>query len=301
MGFASVFRGDVRASPAETPQIAGQFDGDHILVPLLTSHAPVVTDQLRVAATLARRTDASLQVIKPITALDRATEEYRREVTDEDEQELVDWAVEQVSTSRGDDGFLSTPGLVRGIRRIIAADDVDTLVVPGTSSTGFLRRGITDRLAAHADCDVITVNGRAGYEEVASILLPIAGGPHSGLATDVAQRIAANCDAWIDILHVVDEEASDHQREIVDAYMEAAYRRIARPETTTTWVLEAADATDAIIDQSAYYGLTIIGAPTKGRLRQFVSGSTNRSIRQHAQSLILSARSNSTAHINDSK
>lgn len=300
MGFASILQGDVRASPEEIPQIPGQFDGDHVLVPLLTSDVPVVADQLRVAATLARMTDASLRIINPITALNRTPEEYRREITAEDEQELVDWAVDQVSTSRGDGGFLSTPGLVRHIRRTVAANDIDTLVVPGKSSTGLLRRGITERLATHANCDVITVNGQAGYDEMASILLPIAGGPHSGLAADVAQRIAATCDAWIDILHVVDEEASDHQREIVDAYLEAAYRRIARPETTTTWVLEAADATDAIIEQSAYYGLTVIGAPTKGRLRQFVSGSTNRSIRKNARSVILSARSNPEALIDES-
>lgn len=102
-------------------------------------------------------------------------------------------------------------------------------------------------------------------------------------------------------VHVVDEDASDHRREMVDAYLKAAYRRIARPETTTTWVLEAADATETIIEQSAYYGLTVIGAPTRSRLRRFVSGSTNRSIRNNARSVILSAQSNSASRFEDSE
>lgn len=301
MSFASFLLGDTKVTPEGTPRITGHLDGDQILVPLLTSEVPAVTDQLRVAATLARTTGASLRIINPITVPGQMPRKYRHEVTDDDEQELLDWAVKQVSmwTSQVDGGFLYTRGLVGGLLRTVTTNDIDTLVVPGKSSTAPLRQGISERLTTYADCDVITVNGEAGYDGVVSVLLPVAGGQHSGLATDVAQRIATDCDAWIDILHVVEGEPSDYQREAAEGYVEAASQRIGRPETTTTWILEAEDATDAIIEQSAYYELTVIGAPTKGRLRQFVSGSTNRSIRKHAQSVVLSARNSREPPTND--
>jgi nucleotide-binding universal stress UspA family protein len=123
-----------------------------------------------------------------------------------------------------------------------------------------------------------------------SILLPVAGGPHSGLATDVARQIAAECEAWVDVLHVVPETATARQRQRGRGYLETARQRLTRPEQTTTRLLEADDVADAIVEQSAYYELTVIGAPTTGRLRRFIFGSTNRRIRGSARSVVLSAR-----------
>lgn len=79
---------------------------------------------------------------------------------------------------------------------------------------------------------------------------------------------------------------------IARGYLETAQQRIARPEKTTTRLLEADDVADAIVEQSAYYELTVIGAPTTGRLRRLIFGSTNRSIRGSARSVVLSARAN---------
>lgn len=277
-----------------TPHVSGHLDGKHILVPLLTHPVPALTDQLRVAASLARTTGASLHVVDPFSTSDKPMKVYRNGLTADDERELLDWALPQGSPSASQPtaGFLSTHWLLNDIVHTVETNDIDTLVVPSESGTGFIRPDLADRLALRAECDVITVNGRRGYEHVPSILLAVAGGPHSGLATDLARQIAADCDAWVDVLHVVDEDAPVHGRREAETYVEDAFQRIARPETTTTWILEAADAATAIIEQSSYYGLTVVGAPTKGRLRRFISGSTNRSIRNNARSVVLSARKN---------
>lgn len=275
-----------------SPHISGEFDGGEILVPLLTPGIGTATDQLRVAGSFARTAGASLHVIDPVTATGRESTELRHEFATDDEQELLDWARAHLPQSGTDGGLRYTRNLVRGISRTAETNDIDTLVVPSGSQTGVLRREVTERLALRADCDVITVNGQPGYDHVPSILLPVAGGPHSGLATDVAQRIAADFDAWIDILHVVDEDAPDRVREQAQAHVGAAAERIARPESVSTWILEASDTAEAIIEQSTYYGLTVIGAPTKGRLRRFITGSTNRTIRNNAHSVVLSARKN---------
>ena len=280
--------------PGDAPYIVGSLDGDQILIPLLTSDVPALTDQLRVAASLARTTDASLHVVDPITAPYQMPMEQRQDVPVDDEKALLEWAIEQVSTasSQVESRFLHTHRIVDRILQNVAANDIDTLVVPSNAGPTQLRQSLAERLAIRAECDVIIVNGQRGYEQVPSILLAVAGGPHSGLAIDIAERIATDCDAWIDILHVVDEDASTHQRQQAEAYVEAAYQRITRPESTTTWILEAEDVAETIIEQSSYYRLTIIGAPTTGRLQQFIFGSTNQTIRNNAHSVILSARNN---------
>lgn len=296
MGFASAASvlTEVSGQRADAPHLTGRYVGDRILVPLLTPDVPALTDQLRVAAALSRASDATLHIVNPVTMPDQTPTEYGPELTDDEERRLLEWAIENASASasQAEVGFLYTRRLVNGILATINRNEIDSLVVPSESTTGVLRHGLTERLALRADCDVITVNGQAGYEQAPSVLLAVADGPHSGLATDIANRIAVDCNAWIDVLHVVDEDATDRRRQRAEAIVEAAYRRIDRPDSTTRWVLEAPDVAEAIIEQSAYYSLTVVGAPCKGRLRQFIGGSTNQTIRKDAQSVVLSARKN---------
>ena len=274
--------------------VAGGFDGTHILVPLLTREIPPVLDQLKTATTLARVRNASLTIINPVSVPDQTPKLSGHEVTDSDDRALLEWAFEQTDDAipHVDGDFLYTRDVVKGVLHAVRARDVDTLVVPSGARTGRLRKEATKRIAAHADADVMVVNGKAGFEAPPSILLPVAGGPHSGLAADVATTIATDCNAWIDILHVVEEDASPHTREQAEALVDDVSHRIARPESTTKWIYEATDTVEAIVEQSRYYGLTIIGAPTKGRLRQFIFGSTNTSVRKNAASVVLSVRNN---------
>jgi nucleotide-binding universal stress UspA family protein len=278
------------------PLVDGQFDGDHILVPLLTRAVPALTDQLKVATTLARATGGSVTTITPRSASERTPKAYHADVADGDDATLLEWAFEHTGEAlpQVDGEFVDTRHVVRGILRAVRRRDVDTLVVPGCSSSNRIRGGVTEQLAALADADVVAVNGRAGFRASASILLPVAGGPHSGLAADVAATIAADCGAWIDVLRVVDEDATARQRDRADDLVDEIAGRIARPETTTTWVLEARNATEEIVDQSRYYDLTVLGAPTKGPLRRLIFGSRNAAIRANADSVVLSARNNAS-------
>ena len=182
--------------------------------------------------------------------------------------------------------------LVKRTLGTIASHDIDTVVLPGGSSRYILRRNETEQIAAHAACDVVAVNGKPGYDDIASILLPVAGGPHSGLATDIAKGVAEDHDAWIDLLYVVERDPPEYKREAAEQYLAAARERLGAFENCDTWILEADDVAEVIIEQSAYYPLIVLGAPTKGRLRQFVFGSTTHNIRGDAQSMVLVGRNN---------
>lgn len=277
--------GDVAA---ETSSVAGDLDGDCILVPLLTPTEPAVTNQIRVATALSRATDAPLYVVDPSEA---TPTEYGPDRSEEAERELVERAARTISRA-GPPGFLRTRSLLNGILTTTRANDVEALVVPSGTETGFLRQNLTERLALRADCDVVTVNGQHSDDDARSILVAVTGGPHSAAAADVAGRIAADTDAWVDVLHVVSPTATERQRARADAHVEAACDRIGRPERTTSWVLEAPDAAAAIVEQSEYYGLTVLGAPTKGRLRELIAGSTSRTVRHGARSPVVSVRCN---------
>ena len=300
--FGVVGLSEWKDSPTGTPRVGGEGTDDHVLVPILDHSVPAITDQVRVASALGRTRNALVHVVAPITFPRQTPAEFRHRVVEDADRELLQWAVEEAAerSPKVKGEFLYGRRLVNAVLNLVRSRDVDALVLPSNSSDGLLRRSAAGRLATDADCDVITVNGCPGYEPMPSILLPISGGPHSALATDVARWLAEANGAWIDVLHVVEENPSPSRRELAERYVETACQRISRPETPTSWVLEAGDVADAIIEQSKYYGLTVVGAPTTGRLRRFVSGSTNRTVRSEAHSLVLTGRSHGSDALFDS-
>ncbi len=275
-------------APADTYSIPGGFTDDCVLVPLLSSSEPAVTGQLRVAASLSRSSDACLYVVDPTS---ETPTEYGPNIPPDTERELIDRAV-QSALGAGQLGLLRTHTLLNGILSATGTIDVGALVIPSGSDTGFLRQNLAEHLAHRTECDVVTVNGQRRYEDARSILLAVTGGPHSGPAADVARRIAADTNAWIDVLHVVPPRATDQRREWGDECVDAVCDRIGRPDRTNAWVLESRCPADTIVEQSEYYGLTVLGAPTKGRLREFIAGSTSRVIRRGARSAVVSVRTN---------
>lgn len=102
-----------------------------------------------------------------------------------------------------------------------------------------------------------------------SILVPIAQGPHSGLAIDTGLAIARHHDAPLELLHVAnDGDGSATGQEVLDAGME----RVAGYSRAEQTLLEAADVPTAIVEYAAPFDLTILGAPREGLLHQFILG-----------------------------
>lgn len=304
--FATDLLGRTPTAADRETRLAGAFGGEHVLLPLLAPTAPAAADQVEVAATLARASDATLSVVNPVpspatgtgtgtdTSTGTGTETDRLPADSPEEgRGFLNEAIDRADADGSLTGhLLYTRDVVGGVLRAVRTQGVDTLVLPGSSDGSRLRRGVTESVAAHADCDVVVVGGESGYDGVVSMLLPVAGGPHSGLAADVARAVAEDCGAWVDILHVVPEDPSDRRRSRARRLVDETYHRVGRPETTTTWILEADDVAGTIAEQSRYYGLTILGAPTKGRLHRLIHGSTNHSVRAGAESVVLSARNN---------
>lgn len=275
---------------SEDIRIGGELRGQRVLVPLLSDDASRIADQIHVGVAIATATSGSVRIEDPLSNVEPIHRTFNPEENPSVEGPLT-WARDRIAMRNPHrmDGILGARRTERRVSEHVRRDEVDTLLLPRSTGNGPLGSRRLRRLARAVDCNVVWINGNRGYDEFASILLPIANGPHSGLATDVAAAIAEQVDAYVDVLHVLPPD-EDNER-VARQLVENAIERTGLRERANPWVLEANDPIDSIVEQSQYYGLTVVGAPTVSRLKQFVYGSTSRSISNRADNMVIAARS----------
>lgn len=165
--------------------------------------------------------------------------------------------------------------------------DADRVVFGGDSP-----ESLESTVAKRVDCDTVVVNDRDELEELRSLLVPIAGGPHTDAVLAVAGDVASAHDASVELLHVVDEDPSEETREAAAELLSNAASSLPSSLSVTSTVVEAADVVDPIRDASAEHDCTIIGAPTKGRLKRFVLDSHAEQITDAARNTVAMVRRN---------
>ncbi|ERG99100.1 MAG: universal stress protein family [Haloquadratum sp. J07HQX50] len=106
---------------------------------------------------------------------------------------------------------------------------------------------------------LVVTHGAGELNHVSSILVAVAGGPHSGAAVETARALAVDHDAWIDLLHVVEPDASDERQAQARQYLEESQQRLQGFDRHDTWLLEADDVVDATAEQSAYDDVNWVG------------------------------------------
>ena len=159
------------------------------------------------------------------------------------------------------------------------------------------------------------VERAARADRLASVLVAVGPGPHSGATVDVARAIADAADAWLDLFHVVPTDAAladapagadasagdadpasdastpsdagtpsdaaqsgagdrDEYAATGERLLDAARDRLGGFDQADRWLVEDRSAASAIVDQSPYYDLVVVGASTTGAVGRFVFGST---------------------------
>lgn len=283
-------RADTSGTDARVPA-AGDASGC-VVVPVLgiDGSGPGV----EVATALASQRDAELRVVKPVTY----TQWTPLRVLPEPRLQRHREALGQVTADLRANVDVPVEGMVRVGRDVpavvtAAAEQCGAGVVvldhpdrrrPGTSAL------TVDRIAAGTACDVVVVDGAPPVGEVSSVLLAVAGGPHSGLATAVARDVAAAEDAWVDVFHVVPTDADTERRQRGRRVVSAAADRLAAHDGVDEWLHEADDVVDALLEQSACYDVTVLGAPRKNHLQRVVAGSTVQDVRQQAPNAVITVR-----------
>jgi nucleotide-binding universal stress UspA family protein len=116
-----------------------------------------------------------------------------------------------------------------------------------------------DAVVRESPCDIAVVKQR-GLEKVASILVPVRGGPHAELAMRISRDLAKRFGAKVVVLHVVPkgigERAVAHEQTAVDAFVKehAGMRR------ATGLIRESTSVRQAIIKEAANHDLVVMGA-----------------------------------------
>ncbi|WP_049980302.1 universal stress protein [Halolamina rubra] len=173
-----------------------------------------------------------------------------------------------------------------------AGADVVAVERPSTESSGAgLRRETTDRIVANSPIDTVVANGNGELDDLASILVPVAGGPHTELTVRAARALAVRENAWIELFTVVPPDADADRRSAAASDLAAARQYLGEFEEFDTWLYEAEDPASAIAEQSAYYDAIVMGAPTKGRLKRVVFGSTADSVEESVDIPVITATS----------
>lgn len=154
----------------------------------------------------------------------------------------------------------------------IHTHEITSVLIDNEEESFFARTGSTQ--AEGLDCHTVIGTGMNAFESPTSILVPVARGPHSGLAIRIAEAIATAYDCWIELFHVIPEDAPEELGDDATKLLETYNSRVADSVDVDYHVLREPDPTDAIIEHSDYHDLTILGAPEKGKLRRFLFGST---------------------------
>lgn len=277
----------------ETVDRGGARDGEGaVLVPVLSAATSAFV--VEAASALADSRDAELilastDTAPPLSGYDGTPGQTERRI------QLAERARRTSDVTVGERHYPGT-GLSRVVADTVDRRAVDTVVVdrPDGTTGGRIPGSTVERIDTACDCDVAVMSGRPPMGTVSSILLAVAGGPHSWSAAGFAADVAATEGAWVDVMHVVSPDAGAWRRargrRIIGTAMDRLAADADEVDDVDEWLYEADDVADVLVEQSRYYDLIVMGAPRKSRLREFVSGSTTRDVRQNAGTAVVTVR-----------
>lgn len=284
------------ARPTDSPQptflsLPDGGSAPNVLLPVRT--ACLSDTAIKIAGALAQTQPSTLHVLSPIILPTPAPLDAPEQIM-APRRALIRKTIQQVEELAPDNTLHGIVRTGRGVTQVlidtIKEQNIGTIIIDESQyhySCCSLRRTAIDILTARTDCDVIVVNERANYADLASLLVPVAGGPHSASAVAVGYALSQTTDAWVDLLHILDEGASDQQRNRAKEFLLAKANQFNDFERISTWIVTAGDVEGAIIEHSQYYDATIIGAPQKSRLRRFVFSSPTADIYQGTQNTVI--------------
>jgi nucleotide-binding universal stress UspA family protein len=249
-----------------------------VLYPVFDSHDSRTCE---IARDIAEGVGMTLFVLDLVETSDEIIDESRsvfRELLDEHLDDDHDVSVET--------RFEQTDDPVGETVSVAQSHDTALIVFDDHSPESLVGGDITNRISDEVPCDIVTVERTRG-SRLASILVPVAGGPHSQLSVAVAGAIARSARAVVDLFHVVTSEETDDQS---DALFETAREQLPADVEVDTWRLERPDVSDAIVEQSDRYDLIVLGEPDRGRLRRYLSGSVTDSVSTDASNTVLVSR-----------
>ncbi|MFC4359695.1 amino acid permease [Halobium salinum] len=269
---------------AETPTATSQPTLHGRDYRLLVSIADVddVGQLMRTAVDLVRDRDGEILVLNVVNTPRQMSLGDQRRVASQENRRLVREAM-----SVAEEAGVPVSGTVRYAHEpenaiLNTAEQYDTggiLVGWGGDRSG--RRNVVlgstvDDVVREADADVFVEKVGDGAAEAAdghvrSVLLPIAGGPHTELAAETARVIAESTGASVHAVRVVSPadgsvaDAESHLQSVADVFEGSDVH-------LETRVIEHDDVSAALVEAAADHDLTVVGSSREGLFEQNVFG-----------------------------
>ena len=279
----------------ETPTLTTEqtpADRDSQLVVPIAN--PESAEQLMsTAIDVARDMNAEIHVISVVTVPQQTPLNEGRRFVD-DEREVLEEAM-----ARAEGADVPVRGTIRighdvapAILNTVEQHDSDAVLMGWRGRgrrTDFVLGSNVDRIVTQAPCDVL-VERLSPVEEVNSILLPTAGGPHAEYAAEIAQAIARPQDAHINVVYVVDPNADEAEREDAQEKLASAAAVLDEYDDVESNLLEGTNVASRIVEESEDHDHTIIGATREGLLQQVVFGGIPEEVGRRAEHTVIMAK-----------
>ena len=250
-----------------------------VLCPVLDSPAESFLDFVTSAAAGA---SAHLVVVAPVTRLEQSSLGVPN-ADREDARNRLDQVADYAANANVAVSSHVCVGntLTRTLAAAAETHDADAVLVDADQTPR------TPKLARALSCDVVAVSNPGHARSHRSILAAVAGGPHSALGASVAGALARGGDGYVDVFHAHAPDAGG-----LDSFLDRATAATFARNRTDTRTTATDDPADAIVSESPFYDLVVIGGPRKGRLRRFAFGSTAADIADRAETTVVTVWNN---------
>lgn len=183
--------------------------------------------------------------------------------------------------------------VARGILRAVEETGPAALVVgwdePARRTDAVLGTTV-DTLVERASCNLYVERIGREADGVESVLLPVAGGPHVGVAATAATAIAASNEARVVVLSVATSDSGVDAEVFVTEGREALVATPGPGVPVETAVREADDVTAALVAEAADHDVVVLGATRQGAIRRQLVGSVPRRVVRRTDRTVILAR-----------
>ncbi|WP_370525556.1 amino acid permease [Halococcus qingdaonensis] len=279
----------------ETPTLSTEQTpanrGSQLVVPIANPES--AEPLMRSAIDIARDMDAEIHVVSVVTVPQQTPLNEGRRFVDNERETLEE------AMSIAEEADIPVRGTIRighdvapAILNTVEQHDSDAILMGwrGRSRrTDFVLGSNVDQVVTQAQCNVL-VERISPVEDVDSILLPTAGGPHAEYAVGIARAIARPQDARINVVYVIDPGADENERERARERLESATDAIGNYDRVESTLLEGMNISERIIEESDNHDYTVIGATREGLLQQIVFGGIPEEVGRRAKHTVIMAK-----------
>ena len=281
----------------ETPTVvseqAKEVRESQLVVPIANPES--IEQLLDTAIDIARDRDAELHIVNVVTVPPQTPLDEGRQYVD-DHQEIINQALKIA-----DDAGIPAHGTIRighdpseAILNTVEQHDSEGILMgwsgPQRRRDAVLGSNI-DRVATEADCDVL-VQRIGSDDDIESILLPTAGGPHAEYAAEIAGAIGRSHEIPVELVYVLDPEADEDDRSRANDVLNSAVESIGEYDQVNQNIITGDSIVSALVAETEEHDLTIIGSTREGLLQQLIFGTIPEELARRAEGTVIMAKRN---------